>query len=183
MDPFLHQPPLASHHCLYIYLLYLSEKGNYVFRVFSFAYLFFYFFGFHLFPLESFPAITSSQREHSPCLGSHLPGLSPAWPPLSPSSSLLSRAITLVPGEQVKCFACLLPLHPLPAAFCSKPLLRTFPGVQPVQFSMVPSPGSGMASCTWLHRKGPAFRTWREGAHAILSQDDSYATRPPNQDR
>lgn len=81
----------------------------------------FYFFGFHLFSLKSFPAITSSQRKHGPCVGSHLPGH------LCLHCSLLSRSITLRPGEQVKCLpACCLSTSSAPS-FLFGPPFQDFP--------------------------------------------------------
>lgn len=98
-----------------------------------------------------------------------LPGLLPTWPPLASSCPLLSRPITFVPGEQAKCLpACCLSTSSAPS-FPLEPPSQDLPRVQPFQFSMVPSLGSGVGSCMWLHRRGPAFWTRREGAHAILT--------------
>lgn len=47
MEPLLHQPPLASHHCFYIYFLYLSEKGNYIFCLLVCLLFFLVFICFH----------------------------------------------------------------------------------------------------------------------------------------
>lgn len=185
MEPHLHQPPLASHLCLYISCTFQKKVNVYSVSSLSLIFCFLVFICFH--STVSHTGSSLSSRHH------HFP--ESAWPlalpHLAASASILPFAeethdLGTWQASQVKRLpACCLFTSSAPS-FLSEP---RFLRVQPAQLSMAPSPGSGVASCVWLHRREPVIRTWRKRVggekHTPLSlaRDKGYATWLPTWDR
>lgn len=140
---------------------------------------FFFFFWFSSVSTQEVPCYHLFPERAQP-----LPGLLPTWPRLASSCPLLSRSITFVPGEQVKCLpACCLSASSAPA-FRWNPLLRTFPECSPSSSPWYPAWALvwGVA-CDSTEGGQPFGHRGRGPTPFLLTQDNSYATWPPKQDR